>query len=114
MKRVYGVLVVVALIAAIFSQVSCNSGGPMGNGRSGIQVGVAAPGTRVYLDGHSMGTVVGGRPGPTAYVAAGAHKLTAQIPGYEPFEMTVYGYPGSMQAYDLPLADQMTPIKPKK
>ena len=113
MKRVYAVLVVVALVVLVFSQVSCNSGGPLGGGRAGIKIGVASPGTKVYLDGHYVGTVMRGQPGPTAYVASGSHKLTAEAPGYEPYEMTVYGFPGSVETYDLPLITQMTPLKGK-
>lgn len=113
MRKVYFALTVVVLTAMVFTQVSCKWGGPLANGMAGIQIGVASPGTRVYLDGRSIGTV-GTGPGPIAYVAPGEHKLTAKAPGYEPYEMSVYGYAGSTVPYNLPLLGEMTPTPKKK
>jgi hypothetical protein len=114
-KRAYSALVVVLLTGIVFSQISCSSGGFLGGGGgAGIQVGVASPGTKVSIDGHSIGTVMGGKVGPVAYVAPGQHTLTAQVSGYEPFEMQVYAYPGRTETYDLPLISDMKTATPKK
>ena len=110
MKRGSIVLAGLLLLAGVFSQVSCKMAGPLARGQAGIQIGVASPGTRVYLDGKSIGTVREGVYGPMAYVAPGQHKLVAKAAGYAPFEMPVYAYAGQVTTYDLPLLTDLTPV----
>jgi hypothetical protein len=106
------VLAVAALTALVFSQAGCGMGGLFGGGgNSGIEVGIATPGTKIYLDGSYIGIVAEGKPGPIAYVPAGSHTLVAKAPGYEPVQMTVTGFAGRVESYDLPLMSDMTPEK---
>ena len=114
MKSVLWTLAVALVIAVMFSQTSCKwGGGPLAGGKAGIRIGVASPGTTVYIDGSRIGTVQRGRHGPIAYVSPGEHKLVAKAAGYEPFAMPVFAHVGQMSTYDLPLLSEWTPVAVK-
>ena len=111
MKRALWILTAALVIAVMFSQTSCKSGGgPLAGGKAGIRIGVASPGTTVYIDGGSIGTVQRGRHGPIAYVSPGQHKLVAKAAGYEHFSMSVFAHAGQVSTYDLPLLSEWTPV----
>lgn len=111
MKRTCLCLTLVLLVTVAFSQVGCKSAGPLARGQAGVQIGVASPGTKVYVDSRCIGTVQRGKHGPIAYVPAGPHTLTAKAEGYEPRTMPIYAYPGHMAVYDLPLLSEWTPLR---